>query len=126
MNRGEVATLVCGPGYAFGAKGAPPRIPPNATVETRIELVDWLDLAVAYNRVPGKMETDEELRVRWREELEEGTSPMRPEAGGVVFPPEVECRCACAVLCSCYYSRHCTVKRSFEEKGRVHCYLDKI
>lgn len=81
MHKGEIATLVCGPQYAFGAKGAPPKIPPNATVETELELVDWLDLAVKYNAVPGKIETEEELRTRWGQELADGTSPMRKEAG---------------------------------------------
>ncbi|CAM9882373.1 unnamed protein product [Ectocarpus fasciculatus] len=81
MHRGEVATLICGPQYAFGAAGAPPRIPPNATVETRLELDGWLDLAAEYNAVPGKVETDEELRERWSEDLADGTSPMKDEAG---------------------------------------------
>ncbi|CAN0261863.1 unnamed protein product, partial [Ectocarpus sp. 4 AP-2014] len=81
MHRGEVATLICGPQYAFGAAGAPPRIPPNATVETRLELESWLDLAAEYNAVPGKVETDEELRERWSEDLADGTSPMKDEAG---------------------------------------------
>lgn len=84
MHKGEIATLISGPQYAFGAAGAPPKIPPNATVETELELVDWLDLAVTYNAVPGKVETDQELRKRWGEELADGTSPMRPEAGWLV------------------------------------------
>ena len=83
MHKGEIATLICGPQYAFGAAGAPPKIPQNATVETRLELVDWVDLAITYNAVPGKVETDDELRARWKEELADGTSPMREEAGTV-------------------------------------------
>lgn len=81
MRLGEVATLVCGPQYAFGAKGAPPKIPPNATIETRLELVDWMDLAATYNAKPGVTETDSEIMARWKQELADGTSPMRPEAG---------------------------------------------
>lgn len=81
MRKGEVATLICGAQYAFGEAGAPPRIPPNATVETKLELVDWVDLAATYNAVPGKVETDKELRDRWSEELADGTSPMKDEAG---------------------------------------------
>lgn len=81
MHKGEVATLICGPQYAFGEAGAPPRIPPDATVETRLELVDWIDLAAVYNAVPGKVETDKELRDRWSEDLADGTSPMKDEAG---------------------------------------------
>lgn len=82
MHRGEVATLICGPQYSFGEAGAPPKIPPDATVETKLELVDWVDLAATYNAVPGKVETDEELRDRWSEDLAAGTSPMKDEAGG--------------------------------------------
>lgn len=81
MRKGEIATLICGPQYAFGEPGAPPKIPPNATVETRLELAGWLDLAAEYNAVPGKVETDDELRERWSEDLAEGTSPMKDEAG---------------------------------------------
>ena len=81
MHKGEVATLLCGPQYAFGEAGAPPKIPPNATVETQLELVDWLDLAAAYNAVPSKVETDQELRERWSEDLADGTSPLKDEAG---------------------------------------------
>lgn len=81
MLMGEVATLICGPQYAFGKKGAPPRIPPNATIETKLELVDWVDLAATYNAKPGQQETDQERMARYRNELEDGTSPMRAEAG---------------------------------------------
>lgn len=81
MRLGEIATLVCGPQYAFGTKGAPPKIPPNATIETRLELVDWMDLAATYNAKPGVTETDSEIMARWKEGLADGTSPMREEAG---------------------------------------------
>lgn len=50
-------------------------------METQLELVDWLDLAATYNAVPGKVETDGELRERWSEELADGTSPIKDEAG---------------------------------------------
>lgn len=83
MHKGEVVTLVCGPQYAFGQAGAPPKIPANATVETKLELVDWLDLAATYNAVPGKVETDSELKTRWGKEIADGTSPMKAEAGAL-------------------------------------------
>lgn len=81
MHRGETATVILGPQYAFGARGAPPKIPPNATLECSLELIDWVDLVVRYNAVPGKKETDSERMERWKRDLAEGTSPMREEGG---------------------------------------------
>lgn len=81
MHKGEVATLVCAPQYAFGDKGAPPKVPPNATVETELELVDWLDYEVAYNAKPGSRETRSERFARYRQEIADGTSPIQREAG---------------------------------------------
>lgn len=83
MHKGEIATLICGPQYAFGAEGSPPKIPANATIQTELELVDWLDLEATYNVKPGKRETDSERMSRWREELGSGTSPMRSESGEI-------------------------------------------
>ena len=39
MSLGERATLTCTPDYAYGAAGAPPDIPPDATLEFDVELV---------------------------------------------------------------------------------------
>jgi hypothetical protein len=33
MKKGELAVLICKPEYAYGANGAPPKIPPNATLK---------------------------------------------------------------------------------------------
>jgi len=41
MRRGEKALLVCGPDYAYGAAGAPPKIPSNATLQFEVELLSW-------------------------------------------------------------------------------------
>lgn len=41
MKRGERATLICAPDYAYGARGSPPRIPANATLHFEVQLLDF-------------------------------------------------------------------------------------
>lgn len=43
MREGETARLRCGPAYAFGPAGSPPKIPPNATVDCTLQLLSWVD-----------------------------------------------------------------------------------
>lgn len=43
MKKGEKATLVCSPEYAYGDKGSPPKIPANATLNFDVELLDFKD-----------------------------------------------------------------------------------
>lgn len=77
MERGEEAEVICAPELAYGEAGAPPKIPPSATLRCRLELLDWVSLG-AYTT---KVETDEDLQERWRQEIAEGTSPIKDSLG---------------------------------------------
>jgi FKBP-type peptidyl-prolyl cis-trans isomerase 2 len=43
MKKGEKATLICSPEYAYGARGSPPKIPANSTLHFEVELLDFKD-----------------------------------------------------------------------------------
>eukprot|EP00466_Bigelowiella_natans_P005507 jgi/Bigna1/142955/aug1.74_g17663 len=42
MRKGEIVKLTCPPLYAYGARGSPPKIPPEATLHFEIELLKWV------------------------------------------------------------------------------------
>ncbi|XP_026293651.1 FK506-binding protein 59 isoform X1 [Frankliniella occidentalis] len=41
MKKGEVCMLTCRSDYAYGKAGSPPTIPPDATLQFEIEMIDW-------------------------------------------------------------------------------------
>lgn len=43
MKKGERAILACGPDFAYGARGSPPKIPPGATLHFEVELLGFHD-----------------------------------------------------------------------------------
>lgn len=43
MKEKETAVVTCAPSYAFGEQGAPPKIPPNATLECELKLLSWVN-----------------------------------------------------------------------------------
>ena len=46
MQVGEMVELTCAPEFAYGPAGAPPAIPPNATLSFEIELLDFHSLSI--------------------------------------------------------------------------------
>ncbi|KAG5183811.1 hypothetical protein JKP88DRAFT_354553 [Tribonema minus] len=81
MEKGERASIICSPQYAYGEAGAPPKIPPGASLECELELLDWEDVAARYSEYARPGETHEERMERWEQEIESGTSPIKEDVG---------------------------------------------
>lgn len=74
MKPNEIAEITCRAEYAFGAsEGYEDKIPPGSTIVTRLQLLDWRSLKGAGST---DVEDTHELTKKWREEIDEGTSPM--------------------------------------------------
>ena len=41
MKKGQKATIICPPDYAYGRRGSPPVIPPFAQLKFEVEVVDF-------------------------------------------------------------------------------------
>jgi FK506-binding protein 4/5 len=86
MTKGQRATLVCAPEYAYGSAGSPPKIPANATLSFDVELLSWKSVkdiagdggvikAVTVEGSGWKTPTDrDEVRVKFSLKAAEGGS----------------------------------------------------
>ncbi len=91
MREGEIARLRCAPAYAFGPAGSPPKIPPNATVECRLELLSWADKTARWSRLAdqytGSDVPEEDIYAKYKKDLEvhphteDGVVCVWPHAG---------------------------------------------
>jgi peptidylprolyl isomerase len=59
MRKGEKAFLVCGPAFAYGPGGSPPKIPANATLRFEVELLSFGPKP----KEPWQMSNEEKLNV---------------------------------------------------------------
>lgn len=84
MLPGELATLTCGPQYAYGEKGIPPTIPPSATLQFEVELlsVEGADSEAssfaAFNEAP---RTPGEISEAYAQKLSEKEAPLKGVEG---------------------------------------------
>ncbi|XP_067655374.1 peptidyl-prolyl cis-trans isomerase FKBP4-like [Haliotis asinina] len=74
MKRGELAKFWCKPEYAYGEAGAPPKIPPNATLVFEVELFDWKGDDITENKDGGII----------KHEIKKGEGYNTPNDGAMV------------------------------------------
>ena len=81
MHTGDSAELVCEPNYAFGEAGAPPLIPPAATVRFQLELLGVRDPLESNNTETVDL-VDKYARMMARKAQEEGQAQEARRAEG--------------------------------------------
>jgi FK506-binding protein 4/5 len=100
MKKGEVASLICDPDYAYGESGSPPTIPPNATLKFEIELISWTEWKILQKGIKKKIlvegsgwekpEFDTEATVSWSSDKTEKVEHLKFIVGSEQIPPKLE------------------------------------
>eukprot|EP01018_Ginkgo_biloba_P039856 Gb_32210 [translate_table: standard] len=97
MKKGENALFTIPPDLAYGAAGAPPTIPPNATLQFDVELISWTNVVdvckdggilkqmVSQGEKYEKPKDLDEATVRYEVKLEDGTVLTKTPEEGVEF-----------------------------------------
>ncbi|KAG2382889.1 hypothetical protein C9374_004856 [Naegleria lovaniensis] len=71
MRKGELALFTLKPEYAYGKSGSPPSIPPNATLQFEVELLDFNDEEEVTSGITKKVLSEGE---GWRKAEEDGAT----------------------------------------------------